>query len=81
MSCDAWVQDKCSGIKGTLVDIQDFKCSRCLGLACPIDDRPAEHALIGDQKLDVVRSFVYLGDGISPNGSCKVSNIAGILST
>ena len=29
VSCDAWVHKKCSGIKGRLVDIPDFKCHRC----------------------------------------------------
>ena len=38
-SCDAWAHKKCSGIKGRLVDTPDFKCCRCLGLACPIDGR------------------------------------------
>ena len=36
-SCDAWVHKKHSGIKGRLVDIPDFKCQKCLGLARPID--------------------------------------------
>ena len=39
-SSDAWIHKKCSGINGKLVDITNFKCYRCLGLACPIDGRP-----------------------------------------
>ena len=80
ISCDAWVHKKCSGTKGRLVDIPDFNCHRCLGLAYPIDGRPVEHVSCGDQKLEVVESFVYLGDGISPNGGCEVSTIARIRS-
>ena len=64
--------------KGRLVDIPGFNCHRDLGLARPTDGRPVE---LGDQKLDVVKLFVYLGDRISPNGSCKVSTIARIRST
>ena len=82
-SCDAglcWVHKKCSGLKGRLVDIPDFKCHRCLGLARPMDGRPVKHVSLGDQKLDVVESFVYLRDGISPNGDCEVSNVARICS-
>ena len=79
-SCDAWVYKKCSGIEGRLVDIPDFKLWRCLGLAHPIDGRPVEHVLLGDQKLEVVESFVYLGDGVSPNVGCEVSTIARICS-
>ena len=79
-SCDAWVHKKCTGIKCRLIHIPDFKCHRCLGLACPIDSRLVELVSLGDQKLEVVESFVYLGDGISPNGGCEVSTIARICS-
>ena len=40
-----------------------------------------EHVPFGDQKLEVVESFVYLRDGISPNEGCEVSIIARISST
>ena len=46
--CDAWVRKKCSGIKGSLVDIPDFKCRRCLGLVHPINGKPVEHVSLGD---------------------------------
>ena len=76
-SCDAWVHKKCNnGIKGRFADKPDFQCHRYLGLVSPVDARPVEHASLGDQKLEVVESFVYLGDGISPNGGCEVSTIA-----
>ena len=39
-----------------------------------------EHVPFRDQKLDVVESFVYRRDGISPNGGCEVSIIARICS-
>ena len=42
--------------------------------------RPVEHISFGDQKLEVLEFFVYLGDGISPNGGCEVSTIARICS-
>ena len=35
---------------------------------------------LGDQKLEVVESFVYLGDEISPKGGYEVSTIARICS-
>ena len=59
-SCNAWAHKQCSGIIGKLVDIPDFKCHICLGLACPIDGKPVEHVSHRDQKLDVVESLVYL---------------------
>ena len=57
-SCVPWVHKKCSGIKDRLVDIPDFKCHRGLGLARPVDGRPADHVSLGDQKVEVVESFV-----------------------
>ena len=36
--------------------------------------------LLGDQKLDVVEFFVYLGDEIFPNGGCEISTISRIRS-
>ena len=81
-SCDAWVHKKCSGIKGRLVDKPDFKCHRCLGLARHIAGTPVEHVSLGDEKLEVVEYFLYLGDGISPNiPKCEVRTIARICST
>ena len=50
----------------------------CPGLVCPIDCRPIEHVLLGDQQLEVVESFFYHGDGISPNGDCEANTIARI---
>ena len=51
ISCDTWVHKKCSGIKGRLF-VLFFS---------------VEHVSLGDQKLEVVESFVYLRDGISLN--------------
>ena len=78
--CDTWVHKKCSGIECRLVDIPGLKHHKCLGLARPIDGRPVEHNSLRDQKLEVVESFVYLGEGISPNGEFEVSTIARICS-
>ena len=73
-SCDAWVNKKCRGIKEGLLTYQ----------VSIVTEIQAQHALLielGDQKLDVVKPFVYLGDRISPNGGCKVTTIARIRST
>ena len=77
-SCDAWFHKKRSGKEGRLVDITDIKPLRCLGLAHTIDGRPIGHGSLGDQELDMVESFVYLGDTLFPNGGCEVSTIARI---
>ena len=39
-----------------------------------------EHVSLGDQKLEIVESFVCLTDWISPNGGCEISIIGKICS-
>ena len=77
-SGDPWAHKKCSEIKVRLVDIPDFKCHKCLGLARPVDGRPAEHVSLKYQKLEVVEFLVYLGDGTSSNWVSDISTIARI---
>ena len=38
--CSLWVHKKCSGVQGSLSNVTNFECSRCLGTARPIDARP-----------------------------------------
>ena len=77
-SRDASVHRKCSGMKSRIVNTLDFKCHKCVGLTCHIDGGPAVHVSFGDQKLDVVESVYYFGDGLSPNRSSEVITIAKI---
>ena len=56
-----WVHKKCSGIMGALNVDHNYQCSRCLGLAHPIDNRPTKEWHLDDEnKLDVADSFCYL---------------------
>ena len=75
-SRDASVHRKCSGTQSRLVNTLDFKCRKCLGLTWRIEGGLAVHVSFGDQKLDVVESVVYFGDGLSPNRSSEVITIA-----
>ena len=68
--CNSWVHKRCSGIKGRLKEDRSYKCPRCQGAARPIDGRPIQEAEIGDDKLEVVAEFCYLGDMLSAGGDC-----------
>ena len=68
--CRQWVYKKCGGIKGPLTSDLNFRCARCLGTARPVDGRLVKEVMIGDEKLEVVPEFCYLGDMLSAGGGC-----------
>ena len=73
--CSHWVHKKCSGIKGRLTADPQYKCPRCLGQARPIDGRPVHEVSAGEDVLEVVASFCYLGDMLSAGGGCELAAI------
>ena len=73
--CKCWVHKKCSGIKGRLLRESEFTCARCLGTARAIDGRHSLEVEVGNEKLEVVPEFCYLGDMLSAGGGCKLAAI------
>ena len=73
--CKRWVHKKCSGIKGPLRPDPEFRCARCLGTARAIDEREVSEAEVGNEKLEVVPDFCYLGDMLSAGGGCELAAI------
>ena len=63
---------KCSGLKRLKKD-PDYRCTRCQGIARPLDGRPQKEVQVGPDKLEVVASFFYLGDMLSAAGGCELS--------
>ena len=51
----------------------DYRCTRCMGNARPIDGRPQSEVQVGPDKLEVVASFCYLGDMLSAGGGCEMA--------
>ena len=78
--CKHWVHKKCSGVKGRLRPIADFKCRCCTGDARPLDGRPVKSIAIGGETLEVVDKFCYLGDMISVGGGAGESSVSRIRS-
>ena len=70
--CKHWVHKKCSGLK-RLTEDPDYRCTRCKGIARPLDGRPQREVQVGPDKLEVVASFCYLGDMLSAAGGCELS--------
>ena len=73
--CKRWVHKKCSGIKGPLRPDPEFRCARCLGTAGAIDEREVSEVEVGNEKLEVVPEFCYLGDMLSAGGGCELAAI------
>ncbi|MES9950323.1 MAG: reverse transcriptase domain-containing protein, partial [Candidatus Thiodiazotropha sp.] len=73
--CDRWVHKKCSGIRGSLRPDPEFRCARCLGTARPIDGRTETEVTVGNEKLEVVPEFCYLGDMLSAGGGCELAAV------
>ena len=73
--CKRWVHKKCSGIKGPLRPDPEFRCARCLGTARAIDERDVSEVEVGNEKLEVVPEFCYLGDMFSAGGGCELAAI------
>ena len=73
--CRQWVHKKCSGIKNSLTSDLNFRCARCLGTAWPVDGILVKEVMIGDEKLEVVPEFCYLGDMLSAGGGCELASI------
>ena len=65
---------KCSGIKGRITE-SEFICARCLGTARAIDGRQSLEVEVGNEKLEVVPEFCYLGDMLSAGGGCELAAI------
>ena len=73
--CSKWIHKRCSGIKGSLEEDPSYRCPRCQGIARPIDGRPMQVVEVGEDKLDVVPEFCYLGDTLSGGGGCDLAAI------
>ena len=74
-NCSSWVHKKCSGVKGSLRPDPLYKCPRCEGSARPVDGRPVTEVEVGNESLDVVADFCYLGDTLSSGGGCELADI------
>ena len=60
--CSSWIHKKCSGIPGHLKPDASFRCKWCTVQARPRDGRLMIEVTVGQQMLEVMSSFCYLGD-------------------
>ena len=60
--------------KQRLKEDPNYRCSRCLGSARPIDGRPRKEVQVGPEKLEALASFCYLEDMLSVAGGCELAS-------
>ena len=66
----SWIHHRCSNIKGRLRPDPNFKCHKCCQEREITPVPQLKHVDIGNDKLEVVRLFCYLGDVTSESGAC-----------
>lgn len=67
-------------LKRDLLSLASNAADGLVQLARQMLDWQIMTVFLGNQKLDVLESFVYFGDGISPSAGCEVSTIARVRS-
>ena len=77
-SCKAWVHKKCSGIRGKLNLVSDFRCRKCIGgnSRTGRSDVVQQLSLGVGQSLECVDKFCYLGDMIGAGGGAEEASRA-----
>ena len=68
---------KCNGIKGRLLPDSEFRCAQCFFTARAIDESQSLEVEVGNEKLEVVPEFCYLGDMLSAGGCELAANVHG----
>ena len=68
--CKNWIHHRCSNIKGRLRPDPNFKCKKCCQGREITPAPQLKHINIGNDKLEVIRSFCYLWDLTSKSGGC-----------
>ena len=63
---------RCTGLKGRLSDMPNFKSNKCLQL---LERNDAPNIKLGNVEYETVDDFCYLGDMLRINGGAEASSI------
>ena len=69
LSCQNWVHKRCSGIKTSLRNCEDFICKTCSTTTGAVDPFPT-YLPIDRDEFEIVSEFCYLGEFIGQAGGC-----------
>jgi hypothetical protein len=66
-SCNSFIHKKCSGVSGTLTNVSDFRCMKCVRCS-PVRSEELKEISLGAEsaglRLECIGKFCYLGDVI-----------------
>ena len=67
--CQHWVHKRCSGVHGSLTQVKDFTCKKCIpGVLFEDEDKMIT---LDDDNIEIEGRFSYLGDVISMEGGAQ----------
>ena len=69
--CLCWIHKKCNGIMGPLHPNPDFRRTKCLGTARPIDGRTVKGVKVDEEKLEAVSDSAGGGCELTAVTCCK----------
>ena len=70
-TCDKWCHKRCSGVVGSLLNVQNFICSRCAGLSATDVQHVNDSIQLECGTIEEVKSFCYLGDILQCEGGVE----------
>ena len=74
MDCSKWIHKRCSGYKGVLREGLQYKCPRCNGqIPTSVASEETKHINLGDDKIECVQKFCYLGDMLGAEGGVEAA--------
>ena len=77
-NCKCWVHKRCSGVKGRLEAIVNFKCKSCKNLQGKSEED--KKIYLDDIEYEIVGQFCYLGDMLSAGGGAEASTVTRVRS-
>src|SRR5580698_1933850 len=74
VDCSKWIHKRCSGYKDVLRDGLQYKCPRCNGqIPNSVAPEETKHINLGDDKIECVEKFCYLGDMLGAEGCAEAA--------
>ena len=64
--CQLWIHKRCSGVRSSLTNVVNYVCGRCDNVGDEDDDERT--VMLGDDEVEVVTEFCYLGDMLRCDG-------------